>query len=64
MTDKVLIKNLYDLTHTVARPLLEKLNYPWEALPKIGSFILELGETLSPEEYDRRGENVWIAKSA
>lgn len=64
MTDNVLIKNLYDLTHTVARPLLEKLNYPWEALPKIGSFILELGEALSPEEYDRRGENVWIAKSA
>lgn len=64
MTDKVLIKNLYDLTHTAAAPLLEKLDYPWEALPKIGEFILKLGETLSPEEYDRRGENVWIAKSA
>lgn len=64
MTDKVLIKNLYDLTHTAAAPLLEKLDYPWEALPKIGEFIFKLGETLSPEEYDRRGENVWIAKSA
>lgn len=64
MTDKIRIQNLYDLTHTAAAPLLEKLNYPWEALPKIGEFILKLGETLSPEEYDRRGENVWIAKSA
>ncbi len=64
MTDKIRIQNLYDLTHTAAAPLLEQLNYPWEALPKIGEFILKLGETLSPEEYDRRGENVWIAKSA
>ncbi len=62
--DKVLIKNLYDLTHTAAAPLLEKLDYPWEALPKISDFILKLGETLSPDEYDKRGDNVWIAKSA
>lgn len=64
MTDKMLIRNLYDLTHTAAAPLLEKLDYPWEALPKIGEFILELGKTLPAEEYDRRGDNVWIAKSA
>ena len=33
-------------------------------LPKIGDFIVELGETLSKEEYDQVEENVWIAKSA
>ena len=27
-------------------------------------FILELGETLDPAEYEKRGENVWIAKDA
>lgn len=64
MMDKILIKNLYDLTHTAASPLLEKLDYPWEALPKIGNFILELGKTLSLDDYDKRGDNVWIAKSA
>jgi len=64
MMDKILIKNLYDLTHTAAAPLLEKLNYPWEALSKISDFIVKLGETLSPDEYDKRGDNVWIAKSA
>ena len=64
MMDKVLIKNLYDLTHTAAAPLLEKLDYPWEALPKISDFILKLGETLSLDDYDKRGDNVWIAKSA
>ena len=58
------VKNLYDLEHTQAKPLLEQVNYPWEALAGIGDFILELGKTLSDAEYDRSAENVWIAKSA
>ena len=58
------IANLYDLQHTAAKPLLENLTYPWEVLPLIGEFILGLGETLSPEEYERREGNVWIARSA
>ncbi len=64
MNDELKIQNLYDLTHTAAAPLLETLEYPWEALPLIKDFILKLGESLSPEEYDRRGEDIWIAKSA
>lgn len=64
MTDELRIQNLYDLTHTAAAPLLEKLDYPWQALPHIKEFIIQLGESLSPDEYDRRGENVWVAKSA
>ena len=55
---------LFDLSHTAARPLLEKTKYPWEALAGIGDFILELGKTLSPEEYDRPAEDVWVAKDA
>ena len=55
---------LYDLSHTLARPLLEKCEYPWEALGEIKSFIIELGKTLDPEKYDMVSENVWIAKSA
>lgn len=62
--ENMAIANLYDLQYTQARPLLENLTYPWEALPLIGSFILELGKTLSPEEYEQREENVWISKSA
>ena len=56
--------DLYDLTHTQAAPLLEKTEYPWEALADIGDFILALGPTLSPEEYDQPRENVWVAKDA
>ena len=33
-------------------------------LPCIGTFIQKLGETLSEEEYEKRGENIWVAKSA
>lgn len=64
MKENMTIQNLYDLRFTLARPLLENLTYPWEALPLIGSFIVELGKTLSPDEYELRGENIWVAKSA
>ena len=58
------IKELYDLNETIAAELFEGLEYPWEALPKIGEFIVKLGQTLSEEKFEKRGENVWIAKSA
>lgn len=58
------IKNLYNLDETIARPLLEKLEYPWEALPKISEFIIELGQKLDKQIYELKGENIWIAKSA
>ena len=57
------VKNMYDLTHTLAAPLLESVQYPWEALPKIGEFIRQLGATLGPE-YRKRGDDVWIHESA
>lgn len=62
--EKLQIQNLYDLNETIAAPLFEGATYPWELLPKIGSFIVELGNSLSPEKYEKRGENIWIAKSA
>ncbi len=62
--EKLLAKNLFDYSKTIAKPLLETVDYPWEALPKISEFIIELGKTLDPEIYEQRGENVWVAKSA
>lgn len=58
------ISCLYDLSHTQARSLLEQYTYPWEVLPHIGTFIKEFGKTLSEEEYEKRGENVWVHKTA
>lgn len=58
------VEELYTLDETIAKDIFEGVTYPWEVLPKIGAFILELGETLPAEEYDKIGEDVWIAKSA
>lgn len=58
------VKELYTLEETIAKDIFEGVDYPWEVLPKIGGFILELGITLSEEDYEKRGENIWIAKSA
>ena len=58
------IKDLYDLTHTIASGYLEGFTYPWEALAGIKEMILGLGETLDSKLYDKVGENVWISKSA
>lgn len=58
------IGNLYDLNETIAKDIFRDLLYPWEVLPKINSFIIELGNKLSKEEYEQIYENVWIAKSA
>ena len=58
------VKELYTLEETIAGDIFEGVTYPWEVLPKISAFIVELGNTLDEEEYERRGENVWVAKSA
>ena len=58
------IKELFDLTHTIAAPLFEGKKYPWEVLSEIKEFIYKLGETLSEDEFDHPEEGVWIAKDA
>lgn len=58
------IASLYTLEETIAAELFTGLTYPWEALPKIKDFILALGETLSTEKFEKRADDVWIAKSA
>lgn len=62
--DAVTIKELYDLSHTEAKPLLEQYTYPWEVLPHIGEFIVKLGESLPKEEYTEVTEHVWVHKTA
>lgn len=58
------ISRMYNLEETIAKDLFEGLTYPWEALPKISEFIVKLGESLDSSVYEKRGENIWVAKSA
>ena len=55
---------LFDLSHTLASPLLENCNEPWCALPKLKEFILSLGQTLSKDNYYQLSPGVWVAKTA
>ncbi|MDD6806177.1 MAG: UDP-N-acetylglucosamine pyrophosphorylase [Lachnospiraceae bacterium] len=58
------IAALYTLSETIAADLFDGKTYPWEVLPEIKDFILKLGNTLSADLYEKKGENIWIAKSA
>ena len=58
------IVNLYDLTQSIAGEYLAQFTYPWEALGGISDFIREIGPKLDPEVYEKRGEDIWVAKSA
>ena len=58
------VRDLYDLTHSLAGDYLAGFTYPWEALSGIKAFILALGETLSAEEYDQPAPQVWVHKTA
>lgn len=58
------ISRMYNLEETIAKDLFEGLTYPWDALPKISEFIVKLGESLDSSVYEKRGENIWVAKSA
>lgn len=64
MSIEITVSELYDLRETIAARLLEGLTYPWEALPKIHDFIIDLGESLPKDIYEERGEYIWVAKSA
>ena len=62
--ENITIENLYDLKETIAADLFTEAEYPWEVLPRIHDFILELGKRLPEEIYEKRGEDIWVAKSA
>lgn len=64
MYDQLFIRSLYNLNETIAADIFKDVTYPWEVLSKIGDFILAFGETLSPEDYVKQKDNIWIAKSA
>lgn len=58
------IHSLFDLQQTIAEELFTDVTYPWEVLSRIHDFILKLGEQLPEETYEKRGEDIWVAKSA
>lgn len=62
--EELMISQLLELSKTYAAKLFDGLTYPWEALPKISEYIMSVGPTLSKDEFDQIGDNIWVAKNA
>lgn len=58
------IENLLDIDKTIAKKIFDDKEFPWNVLPDIKNFILELGKTLPEDEFNHPSDDVWIAKSA
>lgn len=58
------VSKFLDVEHTLAKYMFDSVENPWEVLPSIGVFIEQLGPMLPADEFEQRGTNVWISKSA
>lgn len=62
--NECIVGNLLDLSKTAAREIFSGAQYPWEVLSEIKGFIIKLGSALSEEIFEKRGDDIWIAKNA
>lgn len=62
--EELKINSLLDLNETIAFKIFKNSIYPWEVIPKISEFILTLGNELNLSKFEKKAENIWIAKSA
>ncbi len=57
----VRINDLFNLNECFERDIFDGLEYPWEALPRIKTFLLEFAKTL-PADFEQISEFVWVGK--
>lgn len=57
-------KNLISYQGTLAEKLLEQVEYPWQALPLINQYILDLGPDLPKSEYKQIENDIWVHHTA
>lgn len=55
---------LFEDKNTIAWELIAQYEYPYDVLPHIGEFIVKLGESLPADRFEKRGNDIWVAKSA
>ena len=58
------ISEFFSLEHTIAREIFNGVDYPHKILDLLGGFILNLGETLSKDDFYCYKSGVWVSKSA
>lgn len=59
-----MIEDLFDLSHSIAADYLRGFEYPWEVLAGLADYVRLVGSSLPEAEYDQRGREVWVHKSA
>ncbi|MCR5655765.1 MAG: UDP-N-acetylglucosamine pyrophosphorylase [Lachnospiraceae bacterium] len=64
MLEMFRISTYLDVEKTIGKFLFDNIEYPWQVLPAIESFIMGLGPMLPAETFEQRGENVWVARTA
>ncbi len=64
MVEKLYVKNLLDTSKTIAKPLFDEAVYPWDVFDKLAEFIVKIGSTLSEDEYNKIGDDIWVHKTA
>lgn len=62
--ENIKVTDLFNLEETIAKDIFKNCVYPWEVLPKIENFIIELGNSLDEDKFYKKGDNIWIAKNA
>ena len=63
-SDCMRVCKLFEPGHTIAWEYLSGLEWPWEAIPLIGSYVETFMDELDASEYEVRSDNVWIHKTA
>ena len=58
------ICNLFDTTNTIASDIFKGKKYPFQVLPEITNYIIELSKTLVAEKFDDLGDGVFVGISA
>jgi NDP-sugar pyrophosphorylase family protein len=61
ISSSITVHDLFDLEQTPARSLFDGVTYPWEVLPQIKEYLLELARNL-PADFERIAEYVWVGK--
>ncbi len=56
-------KNIFLSDKSIADDFIKSYEYPYEVLPNIKNYILELGNSLG-SDYIKQGDNIWIHQSA
>ncbi len=62
--EKMSVEALLSTEHTIAASLFQRISYPFEVLPFIADYIKELAKTLDKKVYQKKGDNIYIARSA